>query len=201
MTVSGSSFVASLPHYPSSSLSFSLRSILILASIILYILHNTFPEISIPGSSSPTPSSRPSETYTSTANGRPAVDSSRPRKTPTRFGEPIRSSHAAYSSSFYDRQQQQQQQQQRHSHRTRHRSPLDQLYADFNDFTAASEHQSQRNTAFSDSGSTCAGYYCIETQTCVSEPIHCPCPSVIDTKCWRGDWQRALEYAVLGAHE
>ncbi|KAK5801796.1 hypothetical protein F5H01DRAFT_354677 [Linnemannia elongata] len=37
-------------------------------------------------------------------------------------------------------------------------------------------------------GSDCKGYYCAETDTCVDRPLNCPCPHVLDTKCFRSDW-------------
>ncbi|KAK3833388.1 MAG: hypothetical protein JOS17DRAFT_740356 [Linnemannia elongata] len=37
-------------------------------------------------------------------------------------------------------------------------------------------------------GSECKGYYCAETDTCVDRPINCPCPHILDTKCFRSDW-------------
>lgn len=37
-------------------------------------------------------------------------------------------------------------------------------------------------------GAECKGYYCAETDTCVDRPINCPCPHILDTKCFRSDW-------------
>ncbi|KAK3836117.1 MAG: hypothetical protein J3R72DRAFT_450911 [Linnemannia gamsii] len=37
-------------------------------------------------------------------------------------------------------------------------------------------------------GADCKGYYCADTQTCVDQPLNCPCPHILDTKCFRSDW-------------
>ncbi|KAG0198335.1 hypothetical protein BGX33_012420, partial [Mortierella sp. NVP41] len=54
-------------------------------------------------------------------------------------------------------------------------------------FGAFDEHSDQVG-AGALPGSDCRGYFCSETHTCVDQPINCPCPHVLDTKCLRSDW-------------
>ncbi|KAF9179174.1 hypothetical protein BGZ49_005215, partial [Haplosporangium sp. Z 27] len=63
------------------------------------------------------------------------------------------------------------------------RSPFDQLFEDSSSYSSYSKDPDYNYII----GSQCAGYYCADTDTCVDRPIECPCPSVLDMKCLRGD--------------
>ncbi|KAI8599405.1 hypothetical protein EDD21DRAFT_161494 [Dissophora ornata] len=195
MTVSSSFKPASI-YYPHGLPHLSLRSIFLVAAIVCYFLHISFPALFPLGSNGITSTSQESRSSTDTNSTICSTDTqappgtTKPRTTrlpPPQFGVPIGPDRASFESAS------------RHSrprHRQYHRSPTDQLYEDWDAFNAM--HSSDSSFASSSSttssshldvvGSECARYYCAETQTCVEKPIDCPCPSVLDTKCFRGDW-------------
>lgn len=193
----------------------SLRSILVLTALTLYGLQSFLSHFSTFNTTTPRRSSYPSSTSSSSSNSRTTFGVPFPTSQSTH--QRSRSRERKQQQHTYSPQERQQHQQTWYNDNDNdsdqepldHRTAFEKKYFsdpsyfpfsddDYNtnyDNTNTPHSQSDTFGAYDEyeareilPGSECKGYYCAETDTCVDQPINCPCPHVLDTKCFRSDW-------------
>ncbi|KAI7816360.1 hypothetical protein BC939DRAFT_469434 [Gamsiella multidivaricata] len=112
---------------------------------------------------------------------------------PPPFGAPLSDLFPPTSPTYGRQKQQDHQREQTAEQQRRRREKRQHSQFPFGDFFGTHDEDDE-NGGQDDLNQTgtnsegCAGYYCADTDVCVDQPIHCPCPYETDTKCFRGDW-------------